>query len=291
MGAAMAGHLLDAGYDLSVFTRTPEKADKLVSAGAKWCNTPGELAQQSDVVFSIVGHPSDVQEVVLGTDGVLSGLASGGIVVDMTTSSPKLAEEIYAAASSQGCSALDAPVSGGDVGAINAALTIMCGGDEEAFEQVRPMMSVMGSSVQLLGPAGSGQRCKAVNQTVIASSMIAMAEGLVLAHRAGLDPMQVVETIQGGAAGSFSLSKLGPRVLRGDTAPGFTVDHFVKDLGIALSLAEELGLRLRGVELAKELYEAMQKRGRGGWGTQALVLAVEEAATTEETSVVGLYRE
>jgi len=291
MGASMCGHLLASGFDTTVYSRTTSKCQPLVDLGATLGGSPKDVAAASDVVFTMVGFPSEVEAVVMGEDGVLAegGLAAGGVVVDMSTTPPALSEAIAAAAERRGCSAIDAPVSGGDVGARAGTLSVMAGGGEEAFARVLPLLECMGSTIALMGPAGAGQRTKAVNQTVIASSMVAMAEGLVLAHRAGLDAAKVVDVIAGGAAASFSLKELGPRMLRGNLDPGFYVEHFVKDLGIALELSRSHGLRLRGLEVAEGLYRGMQDAGEGKLGTQSLALAVERAAERESElgSVVG----
>ncbi|KAA0152326.1 hypothetical protein FNF27_01702 [Cafeteria roenbergensis] len=291
MGSPMCQHLMDAGYSATVYNRTASKCDGLAAAGARVASSPREVAENSDVVFSIVGTPADVESVILGADGVFDpsggGLAAGGVLVEMTTSSPSLAREIAEVAAARGCSSLDAPVSGGDVGARNGTLAVMVGGEEDALARVAPLLGAMSSKVTLMGPAGAGQMTKAVNQTVIANNMMGMAEGLVLATRAGLNPFDVVDAIGGGAAASFSLTQLGPRAAKGDLDPGFFVEHFVKDLGIALGEAERLGLQLRGMQVASELYAEMMKNGQGKRGTQALVQAVEALARKEGPSVVG----
>jgi 3-hydroxyisobutyrate dehydrogenase-like beta-hydroxyacid dehydrogenase len=291
MGQSMCKHLMDAGYAASVYNRTASKCQPLVDLGATLCATPREVAALSDVVFTIVGYPEDVRDVVLGEGhGVFAegGLAPGGVLVDMTTSSPELAVEIEQVASSKGCWALDAPVSGGDIGAKAGTLAIMAGGKQEAFDRVLPMLLTMGKAPRLMGNAGAGQMTNAVNQTVIASSMVAMAEGLVLAHRSGLDAEQVIETIKGGAAGSFSLSQLGPRALHGDLEPGFKIDHFIKDLTIAIRHAEKTGVKLSGAALALDLCLRLEADGRGQQGTQALIAAVEAAGASGNTAI-GAY--
>ena len=274
MGRSMCTHLLKAGYSLSVYNRTPEKTETLVQMGARRCETPLQVAQNSDVVFSMVGYPSDVEEVLLGESGALQGLRAGGLLVDMTTSRPALAETVYHEAKQRGCHALDAPVSGGDIGAKEARLSIMVGGDREVFDAMEPLWKLMGKTYVYQGAAGSGQHTKMVNQILIASSMVGLCEALLYAIRSGLDPQTVLESVSSGAAGSWSLSNLTPRILREDYSPGFFVDHFVKDLGIVLEEAARMQLKLPGVELGIDLYRKLQGMGHGSSGTQALWLAV-----------------
>jgi 3-hydroxyisobutyrate dehydrogenase len=274
MGSSMCGHVLDAGYLLTVFTRSRERAEPLLERGAAWVGSPAEVAAASDVVFSIVGYPADVREVILGSDGVLAGATPGAVVVDMTTSEPALAVEIAAAAKAKGVDAIDAPVSGGDVGARNGTLSIMLGGDEAAIERVRPILDVMGKSIVRQGGPGAGQHTKMVNQVLIASGMIGVCEALLYGYRAGLDLERVLESVAGGAAGSWSLTNYGPRMLSGDFAPGFVVDHFVKDMGIALAEAKRAKLSLPGLALAEQLYVALQAQGHGRKGTHSLILAL-----------------
>jgi 3-hydroxyisobutyrate dehydrogenase len=282
MGAAMCGHLLAAGHPVTVFTRTRERAQATLDAGAEWADSPAAVAAASDVVFTIVGFPSDVREVVLGEDGVLAGARPGTVLVDMTTSEPSLAREIDEAARAKGVDALDAPVSGGDVGARNATLVIMVGGAEGPFERARPLLEKLGQTIVLEGGPGAGQHTKMVNQIAIASGMIGVCEALLYAYRAGLDVGRVLETISGGAAGSWSLTNYAPRVLRGDFAPGFKVDHFVKDLGIALSEAARMRLALPGLALAQQLYVAVQAQGHGQLGTHSLVKALASLSAVDE---------
>ncbi|MBX6387499.1 MAG: NAD(P)-dependent oxidoreductase [Frankia sp.] len=274
MGASMCGHLLRKGYAVTVTTRTRERARGLLADGAAWADTPAEVAARSDVVFSMVGLPADVREVLLGPRGALAGVAPGAVLVDMTTSEPSLAVEIGQQAAGKGVHALDAPVSGGDVGARNATLSIMVGGPAQVFDAVRPAFEVLGTTITRLGGHGAGQHTKMVNQILIASSMVAMAEGLLYAYRVGLDIEQVLAAVGSGAAGSWSLANLAPRVIAGDVAPGFFVDHMVKDLGIALAEARRARLALPGLALAEQLYVALQAQGRGRNGTQALVHAL-----------------
>lgn len=274
MGASMCGHLRRAGYTVTVTTRTRARAEGLLADGAMWADTPAEVAATSDVVFSMVGFPEDVREVLLGPQGALSRSAPGTVLVDMTTSEPSLAVEIAEAAAARGVHALDAPVSGGDVGARNAALSIMVGGPADVFAAVRPCFETMGTTVVRQGDHGAGQHTKMVNQILVAGTMVAMSEALVYAHRAGLDVEQVLTSVASGAAGSWSLANLAPRVVGGDFAPGFLVDHLVKDLGIALAEARRSRLALPGLALANQLYVALQGQGRGRDGTQSLVHAL-----------------
>jgi len=276
MGLSMAGHIQAAGYPLHVFTRSRDKAAPLVDAGAEWHDDPAALAAACDVVITMVGYPADVEAVYFGQDGhpetgILAALKPGAVAVDMTTSSPSLAERIAAAAAERGAAALDAPVSGGDVGARNATLAIMVGGDEAAFQTVKPLFEVMGQSIALLGPAGAGQHTKMVNQTVIAGTILGVAEGLAYGRRAGLDLEKVLEVIGGGAAGGFQLNVLGKRMVEGDFAPGFFVHHFIKDMGIAGAEAERMGLDLQVLTLARTIYErfAADEGGRED-GTQGI---------------------
>lgn len=270
----MCGHLIRAGYAVTVTTRTRSRADGLLAAGAKWAGSPAGVAAVSDVVFSMVGYPVDVREVLLGDTGALSAARSGSVLIDMTTSEPSLAEEIAERAAASGVHCLDAPVSGGDTGARNATLSIMVGGPIEVLGAVRPCLEAMGATIVHQGPHGAGQHTKMVNQILVASTMVAMSEALLYAARAGLNMEAVLSSVANGAAGSWSLSNLGPRVVGGDFAPGFRVDHLVKDLGIALAEARKARLALPGLALAEQLYVALQGQGRGADGTQALVHAL-----------------
>ncbi len=281
MGCPMCRHLLDAGYPVTVTTRTRSRAEELLAAGAVWADTAAEVAAGSEVVFSIVGFPDEVREVALGSQGVVAGAAPGTIYVDMSTGEPALAEEIYRQAQQRQVQAVDAPVSGGDVGARNATLSIMVGGDAATVEKVRPLLEVMGKTVVHQGGPGAGQHTKMVNQILIATGMIGVCEALLYAFRAGLDLERVLESVAGGAAGSWSLSNYGPRMLRGDFAPGFFVDHFIKDMGIALREARRMKLAVPGLALAHELYVALQAQGGGRQGTQALLLALARLSDVE----------
>jgi 3-hydroxyisobutyrate dehydrogenase len=278
MGRYMAEHLMVKGrYEsMYVYNRTASKAQPLVDKGAVLCESPRAVAEQSDVVFSIVGFPSDVEQVVLCEDtGVLAGLKEGGVFVDMTTSTPALAKEIYSKGQARGIDCIDAPVSGGDVGAKNATLSIMAGGDKRVFDRVLPLFKCMGTSAKLMGPASMGQHTKLTNQILIASSMVGVCEGMIYAHKAGLDLTAVLEAVGGGAAGSFSLNAYGPRIIARDFEPGFLVDHFLKDLGIALREAETLRLTLPGLAIAHQLYMSVKALSLEHKGTHALQLALE----------------
>lgn len=278
MGNSMCGHLMAAGYQAVVYTRTRAKAETLIQKGAKWADTPKELASRCDVVFGIVGFPSDVEQVFLSPEGALAGARPGTILVDMTTSKPSLAVEIHDRAKAKGVFSLDAPVTGGDIGAKNAALSIMVGGETEALEAVRPLFSAMGKIIVHHGPAGSGQNAKMVNQILIAGNMVGVCEALTYAFRAGLDVEKVLQSVSSGAAGSFSLNSLGPRILKGDFEPGFYVEHFIKDMGIALEESRRMGLFMPGLALVQQLYLAVQAQGMGKKGTQALILALQRMA-------------
>lgn len=271
MGTSMAVHLMAAGHSLTVFNRTREKAEGLIKRGAQWADTPGAVAAASDILISMVGYPHDVEKIYFGEGGILSAMKAGSYIVDMTTSSPKLARRLYEAAKEREIASLDAPVSGGDIGARNASLVVMVGGDRGAFDAVKPIFELLGRTIRYFGPAGSGQYAKMANQIAIASNMMGVCEAVAYAKRAGLDPAEVVETISGGAAGSWSLSNLAPRMLRGDYAPGFFIKYFIKDMGIALASAEEMHLDLPGLKLAKRLYDELSARGMEDSGTQALI--------------------
>jgi 3-hydroxyisobutyrate dehydrogenase len=284
MGASMCGHLLDAGYCATVHNRSRHKAEHLLSRGAKWAATPREVAVESDVVFTIVGFPHDVRAVILGDDGALAGCREGCTIVDMTTSEPKLAIEIAEAAAHKNVSSLDAPVSGGDVGARNATLSIMIGGDEQTVHELEPIWSNLGSKWVHQGGPGAGQHTKMVNQTLIASGMIGVCEALLYGHRAGLDLNKVLESVASGAAGSWSLSNLGPRIIEGNFDPGFFVEHFLKDMRIALDEARRMKLALPGLALAEQLYLSVAAQGHARNGTHALMLALSSMSGTPWTS-------
>jgi 3-hydroxyisobutyrate dehydrogenase len=269
MGQSMAGHLMTAGYTINVFNRTQSKTQTLVSKGAVWCETPGVLAAKSDLIITMVGFPSDVEEVYFGENGIMHS-AKNAILLDMTTSSPSLARKIATEAKNKGLAALDAPVSGGDIGARDAKLTIMVGGDQQVFDHVLPVLQKMGTSIILQGEAGMGQHTKMSNQIVIASTIMGVAEGLSYAKKVGLDPARVLQSIGGGAASGFQLNVLGARMIVGDYAAGFYVEHFLKDLKIALQEAEAMQLQLPGLQLAKSLFDKMVDRGLQRDGTQGI---------------------
>jgi len=277
----MCGHLLQAGFEITLTTRTRAKAEALVEAGAHWVETPREVAAASDVLFTMVGFPSELREVVLGAKGALQAMRPGTLLVDFTTSEPSLAREIARLAAERGVVAIDAPVSGGDVGAREARLSIMLGGDAAAVERLRPCLSQLGSTIVHQGGPGAGQHAKMVNQILIASNMVGVCEALLYGHRAGLDPEAVLQSVSSGAAGSWSLSNLGPRILAGDLSAGFYVEHFLKDLGIALDEAGRLGLALPGLALARQLYRAAAAQGHARSGTQALARALASLSAVD----------
>ncbi|MQR94079.1 NAD(P)-dependent oxidoreductase [Fictibacillus phosphorivorans] len=270
MGKSMAGHLMNAGYPVHVYTRTKAKAEDLLEKGAKWADTPKEIAQNCDVIITMVGYPKDVEEVYLGAEGLVAHAKEGSYLIDMTTSSPQLAQKIERTAAERNIATLDAPVSGGDIGARDAKLSIMVGGSETAFHDMEPIFSKMGTNVVYQGKAGSGQHTKMCNQIAIASGMMGVCEAILYAEKAGLDPENVLKSIESGAAGSWNLSNLGPRILKGDFAPGFYVKHFIKDMNIALKSAEEMGLLTPGLQLAKKLYDELAELGEEDSGTHAL---------------------
>lgn len=274
MGLSMCSNLMDAGYSVNVFSRTKERAATLVERGAVWCDSPKAVANCSEVIFSIVGFPDDVLSVHLGEQGTLLGAAPGSIIIDMTTSEPSLAVDLSEAAYAKGVHSVDAPVSGGDVGAKNGTLSIMIGGEAEVVQSLSPLLEVMGKTIVHQGPAGSGQHTKMVNQTLIATNMIGVCEALLYAHKAGLDLETVMKSVSSGAAGSWSLSNLGTRIIENNFDPGFFVEHFIKDMGIALSESRQLGLSLPGLALAHQLYLALAAQGGARLGTHALHLAL-----------------
>jgi 3-hydroxyisobutyrate dehydrogenase len=281
MGRWMCQHLMTKGYQATVYNRSKDKTKPLVEAGAAWADSPKAVAERADVVFAIVGFPKDVREVFLGTQGALAGSKSGSILVDMTTSQPSLAQEIFQAAKAKGMGSVDAPVSGGDVGAKNAALSIMVGGDKEVVEAIRPLFECMGKTIVHQGPPGAGQHTKMVNQILIASNMIGVCEALLYGYKAGLDLKTVLQSVGAGGAASWSLNNLGPRIIDRNFEPGFFVEHFIKDMGIALDEAKRMGLCLPGLALANQLYLAVQAQGWGKKGTHALMLALEQLANVK----------
>ncbi len=271
MGAAMAGHLLDAGHELFVYNRTKSKTDQLVTRGAIYCDQPQKVAENTEVIISMVGYPRDVRQIYFGDNGVFKANIDGKILIDMTTSEPALAIEIYEAAKSLSADSLDAPVSGGDIGAKNATLTIMVGGDEPVYEKVEPLFEIMGKTIAYQGKAGNGQHTKMANQIAIAGTMTAMTELLVYADKAGLDVEKVLNTVGGGSAATWSLTNYAPRILREDYSAGFFVKHFIKDLGIALAEAKKMDIELPATAQAKELYDKLADAGFENDGTQALI--------------------
>ncbi|WP_256379884.1 NAD(P)-dependent oxidoreductase [Brevibacillus sp. MCWH] len=271
MGKSMASHLIKAGYRVLVYNRTKAKAEELIAQGATWMDRVSDLAKAAQVIITMVGYPKDVEEIYLGADGIVHHAKPGAYLIDMTTSKPSLAGTIYEEAKKCGLFALDAPVSGGDVGAREARLTIMVGGDEDAYAAVEPILRVMGTNVIRQGGPGAGQHTKMCNQIAIATNMIGVCEAIAYAKRAGLDPTRVLQSIEAGAAGSWSLSNLAPRMIAGNFAPGFYVKHFIKDMTIALEAAKEMGLMTPGLELSKSLYEELAAQGEEDSGTQALI--------------------
>lgn len=274
MGASMCGHLIEKGFSATVYNRTREKTEGLVQQGATLADSPRQVAEQSDIVFTIVGFPYDVEEVILGSSGVLVGSKQGNVIVDMTTSEPTQAIRIFETAKGDGIHFIDAPVSGGDIGAKEARLSIMIGGEDDAVKAVMPCFEAMGKTLVHQGGPGSGQHTKMVNQTLIASGMVGVCEALLYGHRAGLDLETVLKSVGSGAAGSWSLSNLAPRIIDGNFDPGFFVEHFIKDMGIALEEAKRMNLCLPGLALAHQLYIALQSQGHGRKGTHALQLAL-----------------
>ncbi len=274
MGVSMCGHLIRRGHPMTVYNRTKSKAEPLMEAGATWVDTPRAVAQASEVVFSIVGFPDDVRQTILGDDGALAGCDAGNMIVDMTTSEPALAIEIAKLAAEKGVHSVDAPVSGGDVGAREARLSIMVGGERSSVDKVMPLFEAMGQTVVHQGGPGAGQHTKMVNQTLIATNMIGVCEALMYGHKAGLDLPTVLKSVASGAAGSWSLSNLGPRIIDGNFDPGFYVEHFLKDMGIALAESRRMGLELPGLALAEKLYQDVREQGNGRMGTHALQLTL-----------------
>lgn len=270
MGKSMASNLLQAGYSVVVYSRTKEKAQSLLDNGAKWAESPKVVAQEANVIITIVGYPTDVREVYLGENGLIPNGKADTYVVDMTTSTPSLAVEIYEAAKAKGMHALDAPVSGGDIGAREAKLSIMVGGDEEDYKAILPIFNVLGTNIVYQGKAGAGQHTKMCNQIVIASNMIGVSEAMAYAVKSGLNPETVLKSISSGAAGSWSLSNLAPRMIQGDFEPGFYIKHFIKDMTIALEEAEKMGMEAPGLALSLSLYKELAERDEENSGTQAL---------------------
>ncbi|WP_437201817.1 NAD(P)-dependent oxidoreductase [Planctomicrobium sp. SH664] len=281
MGSSMCGHLIAQGFSATVYNRSQDKAKGLLDKGAKWAATPKEVAEQSDVIFAIVGFPADVREVFLGKEGALAGSKAGNILVDMTTSEPSLAVEIAEAAQAQGVFAVDAPVSGGDIGAREARLSIMIGGDKAVVDALQPCWEAMGKTIVHQGGPGAGQHTKMVNQILISTMMIGVSEALLYGYKAGLDLETVMKSVSSGAAGSWSLSNLGPRMIANNFDPGFFVEHFIKDMGIALAESKRMGLSLPGLALAEQLYLSVKAKGWGRNGTHALLLALADLSKVD----------
>jgi 3-hydroxyisobutyrate dehydrogenase len=283
MGQSMAGHLLAKGYQVTVYSRTKAKAEALLAKGAKWADTPADVTKNSDVVFTIVGYPSDVREVILGKDGALAGAKSGSILVDMTTSDPSLAVEIASAAKAKGVHSVDAPVSGGDIGAREARLSIMIGGEKPVVDALQPLFEVMGKTIIHQGGPGAGQHTKLTNQILIATGIIGVCEALLYAYKAGLDLNTVLLSVGPGAAGSWSLANYGPRMINNQFDPGFAVEHFIKDMGLALDESKKMGISMPGLALANQLYISFQARGGGRKGVHGLMLALAELSGVDWT--------
>ena len=283
MGLPMVGHLMTAGHCLTVHSRTKSRAAPLLDRGAQWAATPGDAAAEMDAVFSMVSLPTDVESVHLGPAGTLSCETPPQLLVDMTSSRPAIAREIARAAEARGVYALDAPVTGGDVGARNATLSILVGGEESAFQRAMPLLSLLGKTIILQGGPGAGQQAKVVNQILIAANMMGVCEGLLYARESGLDPAKVLESVTVGAAGSWSLMNLAPRILKGDFEPGFFIEHFLKDLRIAIEECRASNLDLPALALAERLYERAHSAGHGRKGTQALYRLYEAGFQTTQS--------
>ena len=278
MGVSMCGHLIDKGFACTVYNRSKARAESLIAKGAKWADTPKAVAEQSDVIFTIVGFPSDVRDVTLGANGTLAGAKAGSVLVDMTTSEPSLAVAIYEAAKAKGVQSVDAPVSGGDIGAREARLSIMIGGEKDVVDALQPCWEAMGKTIVHQGGPGAGQHTKMVNQILIASNMVGVCEALLYGYRSGLDLETVMKSVASGAAGSWSLSNLGPRIIANNFDPGFVVEHFIKDMGIALQESKRMKLAMPGLALAQQLYVALSAQGYGRHGTHALEVALASLA-------------
>lgn len=278
MGLPMARHLRNAGYNLNVNNRTRTKARSLIDSGCKWFDSPAEIAENSDIIITIIGFPEDVEEVYFGETGIFRNIKKDTILIDMSTTRPSLAIKIDKEARKQKAFFIDAPVSGGQVGAENASLSIMIGGEKEKVDLMLPLFEILGKNMVYQGPAGSGQHTKMCNQITVAGTMIGVCESLLYSFKAGLDPETMLQSISKGAAGCWTLDVLAPKVIKGDFAPGFLVDHFVKDLKIALEEAENMKLSLPGLALVKQLYISLQAMGKGQSGTQALYLALKQMA-------------
>jgi len=276
MGKSMVQNLLNASYEVNIYTRTKEKATELINNGATWSDSIADLANNVHVVITMVGYPHDVEEVYFGAEGIIENAKSETLIIDMTTSSPKLAKQIYDVAKEKNILSLDAPVSGGDIGAKNATLAIMVGGDEQAYQKALPIFEVLGNNIVWHGEAGAGQHAKLANQITIASNMIGVCEALIYAKKSGLEPEKVLSSISTGAAGSWSLSNLAPRMIKNDFSPGFFVKHFIKDMTIAVESAKDLEIDMPGLTLALDLYKQLADMGENDSGTQALIKYYDE---------------
>lgn len=276
MGNSLVKHLLDAGHEVMIYTRTATKAENLLEAGAVWRDTPKSLAADAEVIFTMVGYPSDVEQIYFGAEGIIENAKAGTVLIDLTTSKPELARKIYDASISKGLESLDAPVSGGDVGARNGLLSIMVGGEEEAFKRMLPLFDLFGGNIVHQGPAGAGQHTKMCNQINIAANMMGVSESLIYAMKAGLDPETVLLSISSGAAGSWSLSNLAPKMISRNFEPGFYIKHFIKDMRIALEEAERMELELPALRLSLSLFESLAEKGYGDKGTHAIIVQYED---------------
>lgn len=271
MGKSMTNHILKKGYEVVVYTRTKAKADEVIKNGAIWKDNVAEVAKVADIIITMIGTPKDVEKVYFGDDGIFAHAKQNAYLIDMTTSKPSLAIKIYEKAKTKGIHSLDAPVSGGDVGAKNATLAIMVGGDKDVFDHMLPFLQIMGNNIVLQGEAGAGQHTKMVNQITIAPAMIGLCEALIYAKKAGLQPNEVLKSIATGAAGSWSLDNYAPRMIQGDFAPGFAIKHFIKDMKIALESAREMEMETPGLSLALEMYEKLAKMGEDESGIHGLL--------------------
>lgn len=285
MGNSLVKHLLEEGHEVSIYTRTSSKAQNLLEAGAKWKDSPKMVAADSEVIFTMVGYPSDVEEIYFGDEGIINNAKEGTVLVDMTTSKPELARNIFKAALQKGLAALDAPVSGGDIGARNGLLSIMVGGEKSTFKQVQPLLDLFGGNIVYQGPAGSGQHTKMCNQIIIASNMMGVSESLIYALKAGLDPETVLLSISSGAAGSWSLSNLAPKMISRNFEPGFYIKHFIKDMRIATEEAEAMGLELPALQLSLRLFVSLSEKGYQDKGTQALIVQYEDSNYKEPKTI------
>lgn len=281
MGISMCSHLIENGYTTIIYNRTKEKALPLIHKGAIWANSPKEVAEKAQIIFTIVGYPEDVEAVYFSTNGIFKGISSGKTVIDMTTTKPSLAVRIAEEAEFLGAFSLDAPVSGGDIGAREARLAIMVGGDESIFKEMLPLFSLLGKNIMYEGCSGSGQHTKMCNQITIAGTMIGMCEALYYGYKAGLSINSLLATISKGAAACWSLDNLAPRIAQGNFEPGFYIDHFIKDMGIALDEARNMHISLPGLALVQQMYIALQASGKGSKGTQALILALDQLNATK----------